>query len=471
MNKKKYALAIIIVLVIGITLVLSGCSPKADTLKQVQAKDRDGDSNNLRVGIMSDTQLSSKETEGVNFYQENLRKGLKLFKEQNVEMIIFAGDFCDLMSNYAYESYTSVFNEIYPDKNDTPVTQYIMGNHDYWKDGDYSSTVSKQKMFLKHTGQSPWSHLVVNGFHFIGMSPDSGNNNEPHNKHLEWLEEQIKIAEKDTVENKKPIFVTTHHNPKDTAYGSDDWGDKALTEVFKKHEQVVSISGHSHYSILDERSIWQGDFTAFTTQSMAYVELEEGKYAPEKGGYSSIPPMAATKPMALIMNVGDKSTVIERWNIVDKMEEKSDKRWNLKYPMIKDNFVYEPLKVSVNREAPYFTDTASVVYDENVKYYDRHGENEKIIKGITLDRAKHTDLVHSYIVIYKNTENGYTYSYEHFSDFYLGLNNLSDKISFGVPNILPSGVYTATVYARESYGKIGNSITSEPFVWESYEIK
>ena len=64
-------------------------------------------------------------------------------------------------------------------------------------------------------------------------------------------------------------------------------------------EQVVSISGHSHFSILDERSIDQNQLTAFTTQSLAYVDMERNMFNAFKGsmttkGRSNITPPPAT---------------------------------------------------------------------------------------------------------------------------------------------------------------------------------
>lgn len=70
-----------------------------------------------------------------------------------------------------------------------------------------------------------------------------------------WLARELEKASKDTPD--KPIFVMTHNQPKDTCYGSEDWGDSSLNEVMSKYPNAVIFSGHSHYSILDERPIAQ----------------------------------------------------------------------------------------------------------------------------------------------------------------------------------------------------------------------
>ena len=154
-----------------------------------------------------------------------------------------------------------------------------MGNHDFWTEGSHGYPGYKQNLFEKNLEQSPWTHLILNGFHFIAASPDSGDSSRAYTgRALNWLDEQIALAEKDAEKDGKPIFVITHQNPSATVYGSGEWGDQSLKSLLDKYPQAVSISGHSHFSILDERSIYQDKFTAFTTQSIAYLEMERDKF-------------------------------------------------------------------------------------------------------------------------------------------------------------------------------------------------
>ena len=62
----------------------------------------------------------------------------------------------------------------------------------------------------------------------------------------------------------KPVIVFDHVPPYDTVYNSVMWGDRgpAHRRILDKYPQVVSVTGHSHNSILNERCIWQGTFTA-----------------------------------------------------------------------------------------------------------------------------------------------------------------------------------------------------------------
>ena len=139
-----------------------------------------------------------------------------------------------------------------------------------------------------------------------------------------------------------------------------------MKSLLDKYPQAVSISGHSHFSILDERSIYQDKFTAFTTQSIAYLEMERDKFDAFRAydaetnaystlkGYISCPPDDTHVPMCLIMNVGQEKTEIERWNVLEKCEEKADSRWTLAYPLDLAHFTYRMNDRQIGRAAPVF---------------------------------------------------------------------------------------------------------------------
>ena len=61
-----------------------------------------------------------------------------------------------------------------------------------------------------------------------------------------------------------------------TVYGSKNiLGDKDLYDILKNYPEVISITGHSHYSLRNKKSIWQGEFTALNIQSISYIKLDK----------------------------------------------------------------------------------------------------------------------------------------------------------------------------------------------------
>ncbi len=254
-------------------------NPYSDKIEEYQI----GDNKTLKIGIIGDSQLIDESTysEFYRKFQYNFKKSLEILKEQKINVLIIDGDIVNVGYALGYDNYLKQFNSVYGNekKENVPILNLVMGNHDYWLDGGQPATFpteieEKQKLFEEKTKEKPFSHKVINGYHFINWSCENGTLEEPITNN-EWFEKEIEKA----LENNKtkPIFVTTHFPPKNTVYGSQEWGDERLNKYFKKYPQIINISGHSHYSLIDERSIYQKDYTAIQTQSLSYIELESGK--------------------------------------------------------------------------------------------------------------------------------------------------------------------------------------------------
>ena len=181
-TKKISAIVMSIIRIALCLITLAGCSFNPKT--QVQTFNVQGD---LKVGIISDSQLTPKEKDDNGEFKQNLINALSGLKANNVNMILFAGDIGDEASNYAYDTYVQCYHTVYGDdfslvgdssityNQDKPLVQTIMGNHDYWGANDGMLTkASYRKRFEKKLGHSPYTHYVVNGYLFIGASPMKG---------------------------------------------------------------------------------------------------------------------------------------------------------------------------------------------------------------------------------------------------------------------------------------------------------
>lgn len=384
----------------------------------------------LSVGIISDSQLRYKKGDSENLYQNNLIRALSVLKAKDVDMILFGGDITDESDDKAYDLYVEAFDRVYGD--DKPIIQHIMGNHDYWGNGIPSNC---RKLFEKKLGQSPWTHYVVNGYHFIGASPDSGSMDNGYKNTLKWLRIQLDKAVQDSPD--KPIFVMTHNSAEDTVYGSDDWGDKKLASIFKHYPQVVNFSGHLHYSLLDERSIHQGDFTSITTQSVSYTEMERGKVN------GTIPPNADATPMGYVMNISSDKVEIVRVNFAEKYgdighDEKSP--WILPIPLTKEGFTYTTQsKLSAN--------SAPTMNGENGEFIRESGG-----AYLQFTAGRDDDFVHSYKLVWSDGKEQL-----YFSDFYNGIDGMSDTVKLKLDK-KGSGL-SVKIYAVDSWGAVSENYT------------
>lgn len=426
--RKLSASIIVTVLIVFCLCFLAACSTNPET--EIKNFTIDGDT--LKVGIISDSQLIDNGKQD-NEYRDNLKRALNALKLRGVNMVLFAGDIADKSNAKAYDLYTNAINDVF---GDSPVIfQSIMGNHDYWGNGTKANC---RKLFEKKLAQSPWTHYVVNGYHFIGASPASGSMDNGYKGLDKWLRNHIETAIADNPNN--PVFVMTHNSAVDTVYGSEDWGDKSLYNVFKDYPQVVNFSGHLHYSLLDERSIHQQDFTSIATQSVSYTEMENGKIN------GSIPPNASITPMGYIMEITADKVELQRLNFgkdkgIEGYEEKSDMRWQIPIPVKKENFAYTTDTRKNSNTAPIISATEGKTVDIGGKKY------------LEFVAATDDDFVHSYKLVWSNGTEQY-----YFSDFYNGITNMSGTIQ--LPIDMKKGTYNVKIYAVDSWNAVSQSCVS-----------
>lgn len=422
---RKTAAIIATVLIVFCLCFLVACNTNPET----EIKNFTVDSDTLKVGIISDSQLIDNGTQD-NEFRDNLKRALNALKLRGVNMVLFAGDIADESNAKAYDIYVNAINDVF---GDTPVIfQSIMGNHDYWGNGTKGNC---RKLFEKKLGQSPWTHYVVNGYHFIGASPASGSMDNGYKGMEKWLRNHIETAIADNPNN--PVFVMTHNSAVDTVYGSEDWGDKSLYNVFKDYPQVVNFSGHLHYSLLDERSIHQQDFTSIATQSVSYTEMEEGKVN------GSIPPNASITPMGYVMEITADKVEIQRLNFgtnkgLDGYEEKSEMRWQIPIPVKKESFTYTTEIRKNSNAAPIISVTNGNTVAIDGKQY------------LEFSAASDDDFVHSYKLVWSDGTEQY-----YFSDFYNGISSMNSTVQ--LPIDMEKGTYSVKIYAVDSWNAVSQS--------------
>ncbi len=178
--------------------------------------------------------------------------------------VMVAGD----LTNYGKASEYSVWKskaDVF--LNEHPETKLItvMGNHEYYEGG--------QEVYKKEMDSELDKHVVINGFHIIGLS--TRGDDKYTSEQLDWLEAELKKAAEDDPE--KPIFTFQHHHLQNTVYVSRSWytsSSARFKQIYSKYPQVINFSGHSHGPINNPRSIWQEGFTMLGTGTLAYFEME-----------------------------------------------------------------------------------------------------------------------------------------------------------------------------------------------------
>ena len=263
----------------------------------------------LRFGVVSDIHiLRVGATEKMAAFGNNLtfKHTLEWFRSQNVDAVVIAGDMADkgmdvnLMA--VSEAWYSVFpDDKYPDGRKIEKV-FVNGNHDWegYKYGDaaakaFPDKTERVKHILRNDMASWWEKAfhepyapiyqkTINGYTFIGAHWDMGGFGGEVGKRV-YAFGRIRdflAANGKKIDPALPFFYVQHPHPKDTCYGAWAWGhDKGeVTKTLSAYQNAIAFSGHSHYSLTDERSIWQGAFTSVGTSSLRYTGLPYDAHAP-----------------------------------------------------------------------------------------------------------------------------------------------------------------------------------------------
>ena len=416
----------------------------------------------LKVGVISDSHFPNTET-----IEKNMFNTLSHMKEYGVDLIVFAGDICDQDQKWTYDMFNDIFEYVF--KTDRPQVAAVMGNHDYWF-SNHKADIHAVEYFKKAFCVDDINfHVVKDGLHFIGVTSDpyfvGDKFNTPEGELTcqkgnydyikNWLKNQIKIAEDDNPDI--PIFVISHFPPKNTLPGSyvKDNGNEDLYECFKDHPQIISLSGHTHFSLVDEKSIHQRDFTSVNTGSLQCVcctIIEK----PDKNGaldecidLERLPGDAYRRfPSYLIMDVWDKKVVFHRFFANGGV---CGKDWIVEFPAAKRNFIYTDKRFELS-VAPYFThnDTLKVY---NLKHKNNLQNNNLIYLVVKIPEYDGRIVGFKYII--KNNsgfiKEGYSYAE---IDEYIDAPKVFHTMMF---TDLPEGTLSFTVYAVESFGKLSSN--------------
>ena len=396
-TKKKLKKKIIIIIIISIILVLAIIStlvyffiivsqiPISEEYyfdPKEEIKNYTINKNDIKLGIISDFQLDNSNEN----YERNLKNTLKKLKDENVDIIIIAGDIVDTGYPSEYEQYKRILNSIYTDNNSKPLIFEIMGNHEYYtsrfKKLGYSLKKNIQ-LFKDNFNKYPFYHIKINNYHFIFWSMQNYDTREKYKIHTNWLQKQIELAEKDLKKEGDPIFIITHTPAKNTVYGSEsDSGSVTAYNLLKNYENIFYISGHTHRSLRNERSIWQEEFTAINTQSTSYIALSRNFT-----NSSNIVKNSIESYMGYIAILSEQKLELHRYFFHTNKEINS---WTVRFPLQKNNFDFPVEKRKMMYGIPIIWNNTIKVDQINnsyqVKYY----------------QAWHKLAIHYYVFKYTN---------------------------------------------------------------------
>ena len=340
-----------------------------------------------------------------------------------LDAAIMVGDITDFGLPWSFFSIRAAVENVL--KDETDFLAVAAKNHDSYLgriSRAYVSGISEDKADF---------HKVINGYHFIGLSPAANIFVHYSDKQIKWLDKQLSEAVAE--DPSKPVFVFQHEHIYNTVYGSlpeDGWGVEFLTETLNKYPQVVDISGHSHYPANDPRAIWQGSFTAMNDGGLNYYEFTID------GSNSQHPESSDNMAHMLLVEVDAANRVKVR--VCDLNAEKVLTEYMI------DN-VADPVKTKYSPAARKAAATAPI-FSNDVK-------TEVNDKNVNVTFAPATPGRDDVVFIYRMKvldENGETVaSQRKLGDYYKTLEPNDISFSFNVEN---AGVYQIVLTAEDAWG-------------------
>ena len=269
---------------------------------------------NLRFGVVSDIHISLDDRDG-RCNTDTLVSALEWFRDQGVDAVMIPGDLADSGLRPEMEAVAAAWFKVFPDDkapDGRPVERlFVYGNHDW--DGwtyfpellakHYSDDNAARKDFIGLDQKGWWERIwhepfslvwrkEVKGYSFVGAHWTAEHcigSSLADERGIRGVADFLSKTQR--FDPTRPFFYVQHPHPKNTCYGSWAWGhdNGESTKALSAFPTAIAFSGHSHYSLTDERSIWQGAFTSLGASSLKYSGLSYNQYFPEGFENTSAP--------------------------------------------------------------------------------------------------------------------------------------------------------------------------------------
>lgn len=187
-----------------------------------------------------------------------------LEKQPAVKAIFICGDFTNGGEETQYQKITELVGNNVPSSVNV---FYMLGNHDTYQDAASS-------FYNSYVKQPLHQYIEKGGYPFITISVDHARKGSADysTEATTFLKDKLVQATKDYPG--KPVFVFSHSPSQLTPWGAR-WGYNTLHEILKKYPQAVHFTGHTHFTVEDERSIWQGDYTWMNVGPSHYANIQK----------------------------------------------------------------------------------------------------------------------------------------------------------------------------------------------------
>ncbi|MBO7721755.1 MAG: metallophosphatase family protein [Kiritimatiellae bacterium] len=260
----------------GAFALIAGCRSAAEVFASREPR--------LKFGVASDIHCQYRA------FCDDFENALVKFRAAGVDAVVIAGDLADTGSVRELKFVADCWDRVFPGgrgKDGRRVERmFVTGNHDHdgepmknsaWRGyycGD-QARIAEDSMALRPGGVAgAWEQCFgekfepiyrknIRGYDFIGAHWCTQNG-------VDGVEEYMRRAAP-TLDPARPFFYVQHCHPRGTVYADWAWGedDGRSKRALSAFPNAVAFSGHSHFTLTSDWSIWQGEFTSVGTASLS----------------------------------------------------------------------------------------------------------------------------------------------------------------------------------------------------------
>lgn len=394
----------------------------------------------IRFAVVSDVHLKNEHSVEHDRLVKAINDAYKIAEShpeyKSLDAFVIDGDFADCGSEAQMQRAKQILDENLKESTKRILT---IASHEFHGEG-VEAGYEKLKRIHGSTGDT---HEVINGFHFVAVSPAKGVCvDEPK---IAWVREKLTEAHKD--DPQKPVFMFQHPHVSGTVYGSINWGEDELNVVYNDFPQIFVFSGHSHAPINDPRSIHQQHYTCLGTGTLSYFELDEFDKV-----CNTIPENSKDAAQMLIVEADAQNRVrIYPYDVLTG--NFFQYTWKIDVPSDPETYTYTDAKRYKEALPPYFKDGAKAEISDLT---------ENSIK-ITFPQAVSDDqpFVNSYDIVLRRKDNNIIESQKSiWSEYYFY--NMPETRDITFDNLESNTEYMVKITAKGFFhNKSSNMLTLE----------
>ena len=254
---------------------------------------------NLVFGVVSDVHIAFVQG-GKSLHRSydttHLEKAFAYFRDNGADAVVIAGDMAHHGLVGELQAVAATWYRVFPDDRASDGRRvervFVFGNHDWSgiKRGkavfgtDEKAVIANAlrtdpKRFWDACFHEEWKEFytkTVKGYRFVGANwckglAATGDCNGVREEFIAGLADRYATIAGE-IDPNLPFFHVQHPHPRGTVHG-DVWGqdDGQSVSVLSAYPNAISFSGHSLTTLLDDKAVWQGGFTAVGTATLRNV--------------------------------------------------------------------------------------------------------------------------------------------------------------------------------------------------------